>query len=112
MPQSVNSQCRCILGAAGLPRFCMKGMDRHHRMCSSASPNATCMAAAQIETVSGVACACPFCKADYTVVFRGPLTPAQRRSAHREEQLLIEAQLQAQAVRVDLGLTTLLACLP
>ena len=77
-------------------------------MCSRASFwTALCWAAAQIETVSGVPCACPFCKAEFTVTFRGPLTPAQRRSARKEEQLLIEAQLQARTVGVPFH-----ACMP
>jgi hypothetical protein len=53
----------------------------------------------QLEALSGVPSTCPFCKADFTVAFRGPLTPAQRRCAHKEEQLIIEAQLQARTVR-------------
>lgn len=58
-----------------------------------------CMPCTQMEALSGVPSTCPFCKSEFTVAFRGPLTPAQRRCLHKEEQLIIEAQLQARTVR-------------
>ena len=42
---------------------------------------------------------CPFCKAEFSVNFRGPRSLAEKEAVQAEEQRIVEATLRARQVR-------------